>query len=124
MGYHPNYYYWEVVLMLRNSITILAVDIGSKYSADVQCLWGIMMCFGIFFITAKLDPQAGGFGSRLNIIGLSTYITRMYVGLLYIYKNKIVFMHESYVFIHLLFAFTVMVPAYIYILRLGYNIRM
>ena len=79
-----DFYYWEMVLLLRRTLVIFATEYLACISSIVQVLATIMICTFFMIINMKLQPLVSVDLNRLAILSQVTQMLLMYFGLFYI----------------------------------------
>lgn len=84
MGTKPEFYYWEIVILMRKLSVIFATDFLARVSQEVQCLVGIILVvYNVFFII-KYQPFATQLANNTNLMTQVVHLIRIYCGIYYI----------------------------------------
>ena len=83
-GFEDQFYYWEIVLLLRKTILVLLLTFLAPISAGVQSLSAILLLIG--FLVQQLRKQPF-YDQRLNMLEASSLVVQIsiiYLGLFYL----------------------------------------
>jgi len=84
MGTKPDFYYWEIVIMMRKFFIIFACDFLAQVSPEVQCLCGIIILITNIMFIIRFRPLKTDQANKVNIYSQIVHLLRMYIGLYYI----------------------------------------
>ena len=82
-GYEKDYYYWEIVLLLRKTTLVLLMTFLAPISAGVQSLSAILLLIGFLAMQITKKPF---YDDRLNRLEATSLVVQMgiiYLGLFY-----------------------------------------
>ena len=83
-GVHIEFYYWEVVVMLRKSLIIFACEFLSSISPNVQILTTMLIVIISIVSVAGLQPLENKQSNAINIFSQAVHLVWMYNGLYYV----------------------------------------
>lgn len=82
-GFEDQFYYWEIVLLLRKTILVLLLTFLAPISAGVQSLSAILLLIGFLVQQLRKKPF---YDQRLNMLESSSLVVQIsiiYLGLFY-----------------------------------------
>ena len=82
-GYHDEYYYWEIVLLMRKTLIVLMLTFLAPVSSGVQSLTAILVFVLFFMVQIKLKPYYDDSLNNMENISLFVLIMTIYCGLYY-----------------------------------------
>ena len=82
-GYSDEYYYWEIVLLMRKTLIVLMLTFLAPVSSGVQSLTAILVFVLFFMIQIKLKPFYDDSLNNMETISLFVLIMTIYCGLYY-----------------------------------------
>ena len=82
-GYKPEYFYWEIILLLRKTLLVLILTFFEPYSSGFQSL--LAMCLFTISIILHLykDPYYDKKLNNLETLSLTTQMSIIYFGIYY-----------------------------------------
>ena len=83
-GLDPEFYAWELAIMVRKTIIIFATEYGSSISSEVQVLVAIIICVCNVMLILQFRPMADSFCNRMDVFSQVVQMITLYNGLFYI----------------------------------------
>jgi hypothetical protein len=83
-GIRSEYYYWEVLTMIRKTLILFAVEFMTSVSDEVQVLVSILVCIVGVLIVVRFRPMTTETANRMNVFDQLAQMLLMYNGLFYI----------------------------------------
>ena len=68
IGYSQEYYYWEIVIMVRKTLILLASHLLAGVSPEAQCMSCIAIVVAGFIINSRYRPSSIREGDRMNFL--------------------------------------------------------
>ena len=78
-----DYYYWEIVLLLRKTFLVLMMTFLAPVSGGVQSLSAILTLIAFLILQTRIEPFYDSKLNNLEKISLFTIIFILYSGLYY-----------------------------------------
>lgn len=82
-GYSEDYFFWEIVLLMRKTLVVLMIVFLSSVSSGVQSLTAILVMTIFFGIQFKLQPYYDPALNDMETLSLFVIILTIYCGLYY-----------------------------------------
>ena len=82
-GYNDNYFYWEIVLLMRKTLLVLIIVFLSSVSSGVQSLSSVLILTIFFTVHWRLQPYYDEQLNRMETLSLFVIILTIYFGLYY-----------------------------------------
>lgn len=84
LGTQPQFYFWEVIILIRKLLVIFASNFLASVSEIIQCLSIILVVIANMMYAIRYRPFQSDLGNYTNLFSQVVQLIRIYCGIYYI----------------------------------------